>query len=119
MSPTIVSSEEGGLVALGSPGASRIPTAILQTLVGVLDQGLSLDEAVRAPRSHSENLQEGSLLAYEPGSRAAVVAGGYDQVMAYEGPDMYFGSVNAARLTPEGGFEASADPRRSGGAAFA
>jgi gamma-glutamyltranspeptidase/glutathione hydrolase len=119
MSPTIVSSEEGGLVALGSPGASRIPTAILQTLLGVLDYGLPLREAVRAPRAHSENLQEGRLLAYEPGSRAAVAAGGHDQVMAYDGPDMYFGSVNAVRLTPEGELEADADPRRSGGTAFA
>lgn len=119
MSPTIVSSEEGGLVALGSPGASRIPTAILQTLLGVLDYGLPLREAVRAPRAHSENLQEGRLLAYEPGSRAAVAAVGYDQVLAYEGPDMYFGSVNAVRLTPDGVLEADADPRRSGGTAFA
>src|SRR5688500_19269250 len=37
MSPTIVSSAEGGLISLGSPGASRIPTAILQILVNVLD----------------------------------------------------------------------------------
>src|SRR3712207_1127345 len=39
MSPTIFT-EEGGLIALGSPGASRIPTAILQTLVNVLDFGI-------------------------------------------------------------------------------
>ena len=123
MSPTVVSSEEGGIVALGSPGASRIPTAILQALVGVLDHGLSLTEAVRAPRFHAEDLPEGSLLAYEAGSRAAgaieTVAAGYDRILAYGGPDMYFGGVNAVRFTPEGELEAAADPRRSGGAAFA
>ena len=53
MSPTIFT-EEGGLVALGSPGASRIPTAILQTLVNVLDFGMPLETAVFAPRFHAE-----------------------------------------------------------------
>lgn len=123
MSPTVVSSEEGGIVALGSPGASRIPTAILQTLLGVLDHGLPLEEAVHAPRFHAEDLPEGSLLAHEAGSRAAealdAIAADYDRVLTYDGPDMYFGGVNAVRLTPEGKFEAAADPRRSGGAAFA
>lgn len=119
MSPTVVSSEEGGIVALGSPGASRIPTAILQTLVGVLDFGLSLEEAVNAPRFHAENLAEGSLLAYEAGSPAAEAREGYDQTLVYDSPDMFFGGVNAVRLTPEGELEAAADPRRSGGSAFA
>jgi gamma-glutamyltranspeptidase/glutathione hydrolase len=32
---------------------------------------------------------------------------------------MYFGGVNAVRRTPEWVFEAAADPRRSGGVAFA
>jgi gamma-glutamyltranspeptidase/glutathione hydrolase len=31
---------------------------------------------------------------------------------------MYFGGVNAVRRTPEGLFEAAADPRRSGGVAY-
>jgi gamma-glutamyltranspeptidase/glutathione hydrolase len=114
MSPTIVSSEEGGLIALGSPGASRIPTAILQTLVNVLDFGMPLESAVLAPRFHAE----GGLFAYEVGARTADLDS-YDQVLAYEEPSMYFGGVNAVRRTPEGLFEAAADPRRAGGTTFA
>ena len=113
MSPTIVSSEEGGLVSLGSPGASRIPTAILQTLVNVLDFGMPLESAVLAPRFHSE----GNLFAYESGARKADLER-YERVLAYDEPSMYFGGVNAVRHTPQGIFEASADPRRSGGVAF-
>ncbi len=113
MSPTIVSSEEGGVVALGSPGASRIPTAILQTLVNVLDFGMPLDEAVLAPRFHAE----AGLFAYEHGARTADLDR-YEQVLPYEGANMYFGGINAVRRTPEGTFEASADPRRSGGVAY-
>jgi gamma-glutamyltranspeptidase/glutathione hydrolase len=113
MSPTIVSSEEGGLIALGSPGASRIPTAILQTVVNVLDFGMPLENAVLAPRFHAE----GELFAYEAGARTADLDR-YERVLTYEGLNMYFGGVNAVRRTPDGSFEAAADPRRSGGTAF-
>lgn len=113
MSPTIVSSEEGGLISLGSPGASRIPTAILQTLVNVLDFGMPLETAVLAPRFHAE----GDLFAYESGAHKADL-GDYGRVLAYDEPSMYFGGVNAVRHTTQGFFEASADPRRSGGVAF-
>jgi gamma-glutamyltranspeptidase/glutathione hydrolase len=113
MSPTMFCSEEDGLMALGSPGASRIPTAILQTLVNVLDFGMPLEAAVLAPRFHAE----GDLFAYEAGARTDDLDR-YGQVLVYEEPSMYFGGVNAVRRTPEGLFEAAADPRRSGGVAF-
>jgi gamma-glutamyltranspeptidase/glutathione hydrolase len=113
MSPTVVSSEEGGIIALGSPGASRIPTAILQTIINVLDFGMTLEAAVNAPRFHAE----GDLFAYEVGARTANLEG-YEPVLTYETPNMFFGGVNAVRRTPAGRFEAAADPRRSGGTAF-
>lgn len=114
MSPTVVSSAEGGIVALGSPGASRIPTAILQTLVNILDFGMTVEEAVLAPRFHAE----GDLFAFEAGSPTADPQR-FGRVLPYEEPNMYFGGVNAVRLTTEGDLEAAADPRRSGGVSFA
>src|ERR687890_923831 len=114
MSPTVVYSPDGDIISLGSPGASRIPTAILQTLVNVVVFGLSLEAAVRAPRLHAE----GDLFAYETGARKPDLSA-YERVLAYDEPSMFFGGVNAARRTPEGVFEAAADPRRGGGVAFA
>src|SRR5215217_3408299 len=114
MSPTVVSSPAGDIVSLGSPGASRIPTAILQTLVNIVVFGLSLEAAVRAPRLHAE----GDLFAYETGARKPDLSA-YERVLAYDEPSMFFGGVNAARRTPDGLFEAAADPRRAGGVAFA
>jgi gamma-glutamyltranspeptidase/glutathione hydrolase len=114
MSPTVVSSSDGDLVSLGSPGASRIPTAILQTLINVVVFGLSLEAAVSAPRLHAE----GDLFAYESGASKPDLSA-YERVLAYDEPSMFFGGVNAARRTPEGVFEAAADPRRAGGMAFA
>ena len=113
MSPTVVSSEEGGVIALGSPGASRIPSAILQTVINVLDFGMTLEGAVLAPRFHAE----GDLFAYEAGARTADLDC-YERVLSYETPNMFFGGVNAVRGTPDERFEAAADPRRSGGTAI-
>jgi gamma-glutamyltranspeptidase/glutathione hydrolase len=114
MSPTIVSSPDGDLVSLGSPGASRIPTAIMQTLVNVVNLGLPLEAAVDAPRLHAE----GGLFAYEAGAKKPDLSA-YERILPYDEPSMFFGGVNAVRRTPEGHFEAAADPRRSGGVAFA
>ena len=114
MSPTIVSSEEGGLISVGSPGATRIPTAILQTIVNVVNLGMPLEEAVLAPRIHAE----GDLFAYETGAPFTKPEG-FERILPFEGKNMYFGGVNAVRHAPDGRFEAAADPRRSGGSAFA
>ncbi|TCJ16768.1 gamma-glutamyltranspeptidase [Rubrobacter taiwanensis] len=113
MSPTILITEEGDMVALGSPGASRIPTAILQVLINVFDRGMALKAAVEAPRFHAE----GRLFAYEAGAPRLEPEGGIEY-LAYEEPSMYFGGVNAVRRTPQGTFEAAADSRRSGGVDF-
>ena len=114
MSPMIVSSAGGDVISLGSPGASRIPTAIAQALVHVVDFGMSLEQAVYAPRIHAE----GDLFAYEEGAKIGDLSR-YGRVLHYDEPNMYFGAVNAVRRTPQGTFEAAADPRRSGGVAFA
>ena len=114
MSPTIFSSPDGDVVSLGSPGASRIPTAIAQTLMNVVDLRLPLEDAVYAPRLHAE----GDLFAYEAGAHTDDLSL-YEQVLAYDGPTMFFGGVNAVRRMGENIFEAAADPRRSGDVAFA
>ena len=57
------------------------------------------------------------LFAYEAGARTADLDD-YESVLSYETPNMFFGGVNAVRQTPDGRFEAAADPRRSGGTAI-
>jgi gamma-glutamyltranspeptidase/glutathione hydrolase len=114
MSPTIVTDGNGDVISLGSPGASRIPTAIAQALVNVVNLGMPLESAVLAPRLHAE----GDLFAYEAGARNPDLSL-YERVLSYDEPSMFFGAVNAVRRTGEDLFEAAADPRRSGGVAFA
>ena len=60
--------DNGTTLAIGSPGADRITTAILQALVGYMQIGLPLDEAIRLPRAHVEFPPEGVVsVACEPG----------------------------------------------------
>ncbi len=55
MSPTIVTRHRKPVLALGSPGGSTIITTVLQTLVNRIDLGMSLPEAVAAPRAAHRN----------------------------------------------------------------
>ena len=55
MAPTVVASDDGEVeLASGSAGSNRIRSAILQTIVGVVDHGLEAQAAVPAPRTHFE-----------------------------------------------------------------
>ncbi len=54
MSPTIVTREGRLVMVVGSPGGSRIITTVLQTILDVVDHGMSLGEAVDAPRFHEQ-----------------------------------------------------------------
>lgn len=55
MSPTIVLREDGTpAMSCGAAGGPRIITAALQILIGVLDLGRSIDQAVAAPRVHHQ-----------------------------------------------------------------
>ena len=55
MSPTIVLKDGEPVLALGSPGGSTIITTVLQMLVNRLDLGMSLPEAIAAPRAAQRN----------------------------------------------------------------
>ncbi|MGC3986262.1 MAG: gamma-glutamyltransferase [Pseudorhodoferax sp.] len=55
MSPTIVTNKDGQpLMVVGTPGGSRIITAVLHTILNVLDYGMTVQEAVDAPRFHQQ-----------------------------------------------------------------
>ena len=57
MAPTVVLREGRPEIAIGSAGSNRIRSAILQTVIGVVDHGLPAQEAVSAPRIHVEGRQ--------------------------------------------------------------
>ncbi|MBM4408137.1 MAG: hypothetical protein FJ038_05970 [Chloroflexi bacterium] len=93
MTPTIVYRGDDPILVIGAPGATRIVTAIAQVIVNHLDFGMSLPEAVLAPRFHAQGDAmaarariPGSVLAevrrQVPVTRAAGAHGGFAFVHA-------------------------------------
>ncbi len=111
MAPTVARTADGSVVAIGSPGADRITTAILQSFLNFSNLGMSLSEAVEHPRLHVEFSDEGPRVAVEPGLELGPVD---LPTRPFDHPDMFFGGVAAAALHPDGALEAGVDPRRSG-----
>ncbi|MFP5346738.1 MAG: gamma-glutamyltransferase [Actinomycetes bacterium] len=105
---------EGAALAIGSPGADRITTAIAQVLLG-MGQGLDLSDAVASPRLHVALSGRGEArVEYEEGLRLPELP-----VPAREWPgrSMFFGGVGVALREPGGHLRTAADPRRGGGTA--
>jgi gamma-glutamyltranspeptidase/glutathione hydrolase len=97
MAPTVGRHTDGTVLAIGSPGADRITTAIVQVLAGFVSGGLTLQEAVNHPRVHVHR------------------AGRPEEVVKTEDTlSMYFGGVGAALTRADGHLVAAADPRRDG-----
>jgi len=54
MTPTIVVRDGKTVLVLGSPGSSKIITTVANVLMGVVDYGMNIQEAVNAPRFHNQ-----------------------------------------------------------------
>lgn len=110
MAPSLVLGPDE-VLAIGSPGADRITSAIATTLLAHLEAGLGLAGAVAHPRLHVEFDDEvGARVAMEPGMP-------YDgdlPTRPFDDLHMFFGGVTAAEGRPSG-VVAAADPRRGGG----
>lgn len=62
MSPTIVSRDGKPVIVMGTPGGSRIITAVLLTMINAIDYGMNAQEAVDMPRFHQQWLPEATNL---------------------------------------------------------
>jgi gamma-glutamyltranspeptidase/glutathione hydrolase len=116
MAPTTGRGNDGSVLSIGSPGADRITTAILQTVTNFVHLHMPLQDALNHPRLHVEWPREDSrCVAYEPGIPV-------DELdvpqRRFEGLDMFFGGVSAVRYSPPDQFEMAADVRRTGGTAL-
>ena len=58
MTPTIVVHNGKTVMVLGSPGSSKIITTVANVLMGVVDYGMNIQEAVNAPRFHNQWLPD-------------------------------------------------------------
>jgi gamma-glutamyltranspeptidase/glutathione hydrolase len=111
MAPS-VARRDGAVLAVGSPGADRITTAMQQFLMNYLRLGMPLVEAIAHPRVHVDTSGDVVRLKAEPGLMLPEVD---LPVSVFPELVMYFGGVGAAVFDDERGFDVAADPRREGG----
>jgi gamma-glutamyltranspeptidase / glutathione hydrolase len=107
MAPSVVEREGEVELVLGSAGSNRIRSALLQTIVGVVDHGLDARAAVRAPRVHFED----GVVYHEPGIDVDRL-GGRATVRFHE-LNLFFGGVQAVQRRGDELIGAG-DPRRGG-----
>ncbi|CAD6445386.1 542ee6ce-5439-4df9-815e-cd030745262e [Sclerotinia trifoliorum] len=66
ISPIHISHPNGShFLSIGAAGGSRIPTSTIQTIINIIDHGMSLEEALKQPRLHDQLLPERTTV--EPG----------------------------------------------------
>jgi gamma-glutamyltranspeptidase/glutathione hydrolase len=112
MSPTVVLSAGRPELAVGSAGSNRIRSAILQTIIRRLDEGMATQEAVQAPRVHFED----GVLYAEPGIDDAALERCTRTITRFHEPNLFFGGAQAAAREADGSFSGGGDPRRGGAA---
>jgi gamma-glutamyltranspeptidase/glutathione hydrolase len=119
MSPTIVLADGRPFLAVGSPGGATIITTVLQTLVNRLDLGMSLPDAIAAPRASQRNsaVTEAEPAFLNSPDRAALERLGQRFVLAPSTftPAPEIGAAAGLEFLGAGRVEAAAEPARRGG----
>ncbi len=117
MSPTVALRDGELVLGLGSGGSNRIRSAVSQTIIRYLGEGMTLESAVDAPRVHFE----GGTVHAEPGIDSGALGSLEKQghrVVRWRGPSLYFGGVHAVGAN-RGEPEAAGDSRRGGAVSWA
>ena len=110
MAPTAVLRDGVAEMVLGSAGSNRIRSAILQTIIRVVDDGLRAGDAVEAPRVHFED----GVVYAEPGSDTAALEAAGRALARFRDRNLFFGGVQAVERDSAGAFWGGGDPRRGG-----
>ena len=110
MTPTIVLKDGKPFLVTGSPGGSRIITAVLQVITNVIDFHMPIAEAVGAPRLHQQWQPEDVFVepGFDPAVLGALAARGHTIT-----PTRPFTSANSIQITPNG-YVGAADTRTRG-----
>ncbi len=124
MSPTIISKDGKPVMVLGTPGGSRIITAVLLTIINTIDYGMTVQEAVDAPRFHQQWLPDVTNVetyALSPDTRKILTGMGHNLGVPQPANHMVAILVGAPALgaKPIGNnrFYGANDPRRNTGLA--
>jgi len=114
MCPTLIQGGQGSELALGTGGSNRIRTAILQVVTRHLLCGVSIEDAVAAPRLHWEGgklyIERHGIGGHFDDRTIAALCAMTDDSLVFDEPSIFFGGVHAAGTSGHG----AGDPRRDG-----
>lgn len=116
MAPAIVFDEQGELLhVVGSPGGPRIINYVTQTMIGLLDWNMNMQEAIDMPRITNMN----GVTSLEAGTAIE----GYQELLEARGHNVEVRALNSGlhgitlrKGQPDNRLEGGADPRREGAA---
>jgi gamma-glutamyltranspeptidase/glutathione hydrolase len=116
MAPTIVLHDGRPLLGVGSPGGSTIITTVLQILLDRFDFGMSLPDAIAAPRASQRNAATTAEPAFTTlyGTELTQRFG-----QLFGAPTTEIGAATGVEVLPNGELQAAAEPVRRGGGAAA
>jgi gamma-glutamyltranspeptidase/glutathione hydrolase len=119
VAPTLLFNDNDIWLAVGSPGSERIFSSIAQFLMHMIDEGYSLDEAMRAPRLHCSLGGRVSLEAARfPSELIDTLENRGYRIDKREPFSFYLGALHAVMKKHDGsGFQGIAEIRRDGTAA--
>ena len=122
MTPTIVVRDGKTVLVLGSPGSSKIITTVANVLMGVVDYGMNIQEAVNAPRFHNQWLPDVLNVEqwFSPDTVQALQKMGYNvQVGLHYGEYVipYWSDAECIAIDPKTGERLGASDGRNGGKA--
>ncbi|MEP3048427.1 MAG: gamma-glutamyltransferase [Roseibium sp.] len=118
MCPTLIDTSDGGLIALGSGGSSRIRSAVFQTVVRLCLEGQGLAGAIDAPRLHVED----GHLDFEghfSGDDTRQLTSAFPDHRLWPERNMFYGGVHAVFSDGTGNLAGKGDSRRDGSVAIA
>jgi len=122
MTPTIVVHDGKTFLVLGSPGSSKIITTVANVLMGVIDYGMNIQEAVDAPRFHNQWLPDVLYVEqwFSPDTVGALRKMGYKvQFGLHDGETFspYWSDAECIEVDPKTGERLGASDYRDGGRA--
>ncbi len=114
MTPTLVLCDKKPYLVLGTPGGTTIPTSVFQTILNIIDFGLTASQAVNKPKFHHQWLPDRIDIenGFDPETAKALQEMGY--TLQARKP---YSRTELIRILPDGTFEAIADHRGDDSAA--
>jgi gamma-glutamyltranspeptidase/glutathione hydrolase len=115
IAPTILLKDGKPFMAVGSPGAARIPATVVTLIVNAVDYGLDVEKTNTAPRFLCQRTD--SLLSLEGRFSVDAQEGMKNKghkLQLFGDFDLFFGGAQIILVDPSGMMYGSADPRRGG-----